>query len=121
MDMENKEIIRGIAEYLEQDLTFSQIKFINKEIEKNYDGEAFYISTSNIDFESDMFIVNKNKASDILYDRVVSLVEDTCDIPSWLENYIDYDKLTDDTDRGEELNGYDGTEYETDSYYIYKA
>ena len=121
MENMNKEIIKGIADYLEQDFTFSQVKFINKEIDEKYNREGFYIDLGDMGFDFNIFILNKNNAWDALRDRVEDLVTDTCDIPSWLEYYIDYDKLTDDSDRGEEFNGYDGTEYETDSYYIYKA
>ena len=121
MEMENREIIKGIANYLDMDFTFSQVKFLDNEINKNYESDGFYIDFSSINFDFSILIIEQDNAWDVVRERVKEIVTDTCNIPSWLEYYIDYDKLTDDSDRGETLNRYDGTEYETDNYYIYKA
>jgi hypothetical protein len=56
-------------------------------------------------------------------DYLVDLVEQEC--PKWLQPYIDYDMLMKDSDRGQNLNGYDGCEHECSDYtsetiYIYR-
>ena len=52
------------------------------------------------------------------------LVEDS-GCPNWLQSYIDYEQLIKDSDRGQNLSGYDGCENEYNKYsaetiYIYR-
>ena len=56
-------------------------------------------------------------------DCLTDLVEQ--EFPKWLLPYIDYDQLMKDSDRGQDLSGYDGCEHECSKYtsetiYIYR-
>ena len=56
-------------------------------------------------------------------DYLTDLVEQEC--PKWLLPYIDYEQLMKDSDRGQDLGGYDGCENECNNYtsetiYIYR-
>lgn len=69
------------------------------------------------DYEADMALENS------LYDLVQCQMDSG--VFSWLENYIDFKKLANDSDRGQELSSYNGCEVECSKYtpetiYIYR-
>ena len=126
MTNEQKELVKGIYDYLEMS-GYNDLKSVIKKVIEVDIADDFYISDLWYNCGSrDLRIISKSDIDDIYYNSTVDLIKDCYDlsdkkIPSFIE--IDWDKTVQNCKVdgfGHHFSGWDGSEYETENYYIFK-
>ena len=128
LDEEQKEVSKGIIEYLEFS-NYSDIKKVINEVKKaDLNDDYIYINNlwSNCG-EREILIVNNYNIDDLFAERVEDTIRDCFlpkDLPGIIEYNINWDGIIEDVKRdqgyGGEFSSWDGSEYETENFYYFK-
>lgn len=117
---EKKELLSTINEFDEKQMAvFEYFDYDRKLVDKIKEHD-FNSKDTFSHGEYDLLVLTDSEADDKFNKSLQELVDINC--PEWLAHYVDIELLARDSDRGQELAGYDGTEYcANNGIYIYRT
>lgn len=121
---EAKEILRGIIEYGDHVLTYSEAKEVLKEIDEKLSVD-FYIQCDGNEYR----IISESEIWDIYVETIKELVNDCYDlklekVPDWISLEIDWEQTSKNAyvdGYGHTFSSYDGGEIFTGDYWIFRV
>ena len=117
---EKKDLLSTINEFDEKQMAVFEYFDYDRELVDEIKEHDFNSKDTFSYGEYDLLVLTDSEADDRFYDYLEQTVDECC--PEWLARYVDLERLARDSDRGQELAGYDGTEYcANNGIYIYRT
>ena len=123
LNLEQKEVVLGICEYLNLG-SYSGIKEVITKVRETEIEDDFYIDGLWYECGSrEIRIIRTSEIENIYYDSTVDLIKDcyNLDLPSFIE--IDWDATVENCKVdgfGHHFSSWDGSEHETKNFYYFK-